>query len=317
MNERLWRPSAPLAALHDRARLNALIRAFFDARGVLEVETPLLSAAGNSDPAIESFRVAESTHQRWLRTSPEFPMKRLLAAGAGPIYELGRVFRSGEQSHRHNPEFTMLEWYRPGFTLAQLIDEVIALTRTAAQAFSAPLAAVTTLSYAEWFRRSVGIDPHTATLADFAALNPDFSGALDRDAWQQLTIANRIEATHAANELTIVHSYPASQSALAQIAPGNPPTAQRFEVYWGAMELANGYFELRDPAEQRARFDADLKRRAARDQSPVQLDEHLLAALEHGLPECAGVALGVDRLLQKLTGADSISEVLAFGSERA
>lgn len=310
-------PSSSLGTLRARARLNALIRAFFSERGVMEVETPILSAAVNTDPNIDSFIVDGRTGRRFLRTSAEFPMKRLLGADVGSIYELGRVFREGERSTRHNPEFTMLEWYRPGFGLDQLIEETLTLIESSAQAFSRRSGPRLWLSYRALFERFLGIDPFVAPLSEFARLNPGFRGQLDRDGWMQLSLSTLIEPQLPSDGLLVLHDFPASQCALAQISEGPPATAQRFEIYWGAMELANGYLELTDAIEQRARFDADqaLRRNAGRACGP--LDERLLAALKAGLPACAGVALGVDRLLLKLLDLRSLDQVLAFPAERA
>lgn len=300
-----------------RGQLNAEIRDFFRARGVLEMETPILSAAGTTDLHIESFSVRVNDQTRWLRTSPEFPHKRLLAAGVGPIYELGRVFRSGERSARHNPEFTMLEWYRPGFDLAAIMNETVALVRQCGAAIGESPGVEQRLSYRALFEHYVGLDPFEATLGDFAALHPGFVGTLDRDGWQQLTLSTLIEPQLPANDLLTVYDFPASQCALARIRADAYPVAERFELYWGAMELANGYFELTDASEQLARFVADQQQRTLRAMPCPALDQNLVAALAHGLPECAGVALGVDRLLLKLLRLKSLDAVLAFPTERA
>ncbi len=307
-----------------RARLYAVIRAFFAARAVLEVETPMLSAAANTEPNIESFATRFSGHadagprERWLRTSPEFPLKRLLAEGIGDCYELGRVFRDGEAGRRHNPEFTLLEWYRVSFDHRQLAAETVALVQEAL-ALTGRRAVVIERSYAALFIESLGLDPHRADIADLRAPLADIaidSAGLIRDDWLDLLLTHRIQPTFPADHITVIHDYPASQCALARIRGGNPPLAERFEVYLGTQELANGYRELNDAAEQRARFENDNARRRARGQRELPLDERLLAVLD-GLPDCAGVALGIERLLMAMLGSEAIADVLAFPFDQA
>ena len=315
-------------AVHDalllRARLYAVIRAFFAARGVLEVETPMLSAAANTEPNIESFATRFSGHadagprERWLRTSPEFPLKRLLAAGIGDCYELGRVFRDGEAGRRHNPEFTLLEWYRVGFDHRRLAAETVALVQEAL-ALAGRRAVVIERSYTALFLESLGLDPHRADIADLCAPLADIAidpAGLTRDDWLDLLLTHRIQPTFAADRITVIHDYPASQCALARIRAGQPPLAERFEVYLGTEELANGYHELDDAAEQRARFEHDNARRRARGQRELPPDERLLAVLD-GLPDCAGVALGIERLLMAMLGSETIADVLAFAFDQA
>jgi lysyl-tRNA synthetase class 2 len=321
-----WRPTASPDALRLRASLNRLIRAFFHDRNVLEVETPILSRAGNTDPNIESLRThfdgpaSAGPRERWLRTSPEYPLKRLLAAGVGDCYELGRVFRNGEAGRRHNPEFTMLEWYRVGWDHHRLMDEVAGLVLDAL-ALVGRSAPVHKLTYAELFQRHLGLDPHRADLAVLRAALGDVridADGLTRDDWLDLLLTHRIEpALEAAGAISLVHDYPASQAALARIRAGEVPLAERFECYVGGVELANGYHELADAGEQRARFNADLAKRGARGSVEPPVDERLLAALQNGLPPCAGVALGVDRLLMVLVGATEVERVLALPFVRA
>lgn len=311
--------------LAQRAALHAQIRAFFVARGLLEVQTPVLSQAGNSDPNIESFSTdyggpsGSGARARWLRTSPEFFMKRLLAGGSGDIYELGPVFRNGEYGPRHNPEFTLLEWYRVGFDHHQLMDEVAALVGALALTHGRELAKTERLSYAELYQRYLGIDPHAdrierlrEPLAAFA-INPD---GLLRDDWLDLLRTHCIEPQLAADQALFVYDFPASQAALARVRAGSPALAERFELYLGPRELANGYHELGDAMEQRQRFERDLALRRARGAQLPALDEHLLSALPQ-MPACAGVALGVDRLHQWLVGASQITEVLNFPFDQA
>jgi len=320
-----WRPSADLAALRLRARLYATVRGFFAERGVLEVETPILSRAGNTDPNIESFHARFDGHvgagprERWLRTSPEFPLKRLLAAGVGDCYELGRVFRNGEAGRRHNPEFTMLEWYRVGWDHRRLMRETAEIV-LAALALVGREARVRETSYRELFVAATGVDPLRAGIEELraalhgVAIDP---AGLERDDWLDLLLTHRIQPSFEAGEILIVHDYPASQCALARIRADDPPVAERFELYLGPIELANGYHELTDADEQRARFRRDLALRAARGAALPPVDEHLLAAIGQGLPGCAGVAMGMDRLLGVLLGAASIGETLAFAFDRA
>src|SRR5690349_4325342 len=306
-------------ALRLRARLYALIRAYFATRDVLEVETPVLSAAGNTDPNMQGFSTTFSGHvdagarERWLRTSPEYPLKRLLAAGVGDCYELGRVFRNGEAGGRHNPEFTMLEWYRVGWDHRRLAEEVVALVQ-AALALVGRHADVQVCSYRQLFLATLELDPLTASLE---ALQRPLTGVniapdgLTRDDWLDLLITHRLQPAFPRDRMTVIHDYPASQCALARIRNEEPPVAERFEVYLGPHELANGYHELNDTAEQRARFERDNAVRRARGLREVPIDDRLLAVLD-ALPDCAGVALGVERLLMCLAGTDAIADVLAF-----
>jgi lysyl-tRNA synthetase class 2 len=311
--------SALLPSLHLRARLYALVRAFFVDRHVLEVETPILSAAGNTEPNIESFTTHFSGHvdagarERWLRTSPEYPLKRLLAAGVGDCYELGRVFRNGEAGGRHNPEFTMLEWYRVGWDHHRLMEETIALVQTAL-AMADRQADVLVTTYRQLFLDTLAIDPDQATVDELRAPLAEFGidpDGLVRDDWLDLLITHRLQPAFPTDRITVIHDYPASQCALARIRPGEPPRAERFELYLGRYELANGYHELNDATEQRGRFERDNAVRRKRGVREVPLDEKLLAVLG-AMPDCAGVALGVERLLMCLAGTNAIAEVLAF-----
>ncbi|TKR34211.1 EF-P lysine aminoacylase GenX [Luteimonas gilva] len=320
-----WRPSADAEAIKLRARLYSLIRAFFAERGVLEVETPVLSQAGNTDPNIASFslefsgRTDGAPRTRWLRTSPEYPLKRLLAAGIGDCYELGRVFRDGEAGGRHNPEFTMLEWYRTGWDHHRLIDETAALV-AAALALVGREAGVEKIAYRDLYRRQLDVDPAAADVPQFIAALGEVEidpAGLDRDDWLDLLMTHRLQPEFPVDRLTVVYDYPASQCALARIRPGDHAVAERFELYLGPLELANGYHELNDADEQRRRFIADLERRRARNLPQPPIDERLLQALDAGLPDCAGVALGIDRLLMAMLGTGRIADALAFAFPRA
>jgi elongation factor P--(R)-beta-lysine ligase len=321
-----WRPTATAAALRMRAAAYAAIRGFFAERGVLEVETPMLSAAANLDPNIASFETryggpaAGGPPTRWLRTSPEFALKRLLAAGVGDCYELGRVFRDGEAGRRHNPEFSMLEWYRLGIDHVALTHEVEALVR-AVTGEAGTVRRVERVGYRELYSRAFGFDPFTAPLEALQAPLASSSIAaegLERDDWLDLLMTHRLQPAFAPDTLLFVIDYPPSQCALARIrGRGEDAVAERFEAYLGPHELANGYHELRDAAEQRARFAQELQRRRTRGLPLPPPDERLLAALAHGLPECAGVALGIERLLLALQGGGDIDSVLSFPFSRA
>lgn len=320
-----WRPSSGIEALRLRARVYALVRAFFAQREVLEVETPVLSEAGNTEPNIDSFTTIFSGHhdagapRRWLRTSPEYPLKRLLAAGIGDCYELGRVFRNGEAGGRHNPEFSMLEWYRVGWDHRRLAAETVELVQQAL-ALVGRQAEVVSLTYRELFLQGAGVDPFDSSDAQLrAALQGiDIDGkGLGRDDWLDLLMTHRIQPHSPAGRITVVHDWPATQCALARIRHGDPPVAERFELYLGQFELANGYHELTDADEQRERFGRDSQVRAGRGATQPPQDVRLLAALQAGMPDCAGVALGVERLLMALSGTDRIADVLAFDFSRA
>ena len=306
-------------ALELRARLHAFVRAFFADRGVLEVETPILSEAGNTEPNIESFSTLFSGHvdaggcERWLRTSPEYPLKRLLAAGIGDCYELGRVFRNGEAGTRHNPEFTMLEWYRVGWDHRRLAREACDLVATA-MGMVGKQATVVEQSYAGLFEEQLGLDPLRASEEHLRAALGDLridADGLSRDDWLDLLLTHRLQPGFPRDRITLVHDFPATQCALARIRAGDPPVAERFELFLGPHELANGYHELTDPAEQRLRFERDNARRRARGQRELPLDEHLLGSLAQ-VPPCAGVALGIERLLMGMAGTDAIRDVLAI-----
>jgi lysyl-tRNA synthetase class 2 len=322
-----WGPTAGIDALRLRARLNAAIRAFFAQRGVLEVETPVFSRGGNTEPNIASFQLEFSgrtdgaSRTRWLRTSPEYPLKRLLAAGTGDCYELGRVFRDGEAGGRHNPEFTMLEWYRVGWDHRRLAEEAAELVR-AALALVGRGARLEQVSYRDLYRSRLGIDPFLApddelraTLGD-VVVDPE---GLVRDDWLDLLMTHRLQPGFDPSVMLVVHGWPATQCALARLRRGDDgiAVAERFELYLGPVELANGYHELADAAEQRARFGRDLAVRGDRGAPQPPLDEAFLAALAHGLPDCAGVALGVDRLLMAMLGTGRIADVLAFDFARS
>ena len=314
-----WQPRASRDNLQARAALLGNIRAFFHAREILEVETPLLCSRGVTDPTLDSLLVQCATpHGKpgYLQTSPEYMMKRLLASGIGPVYQIAKAFRGGEAGGRHNPEFSLLEWYRPGLDHHQLMAEVTRLVHHCLG--EQP---VKSFSYRNLFRQFLDIDPFTASpaaLEDLARreLDPGFVST-DRDIWLDLIMSHLIEPRLAGLGMCYIYDYPASQAALARIVhSGGVEVGQRFELYVNGMELANGYCELTDPVEQRARFIADNSRRREKGLAEQPLDELLLAAMEHGLPACSGVALGIDRLLMLVTGVTDIREVLAFDWSR-
>src|SRR6056297_879306 len=281
-----WRPNATLQVLQRRARLLSAVREFFAARGVLEIETPLLCSSGVTDPALEPLLAqgASVAGQRFLQTSPEYAMKRVLAAFGEPIFQIGKAFRDGEAGARHNPEFSLLEWYRPGFDHHQLMAEVAELV-----AHCSGPRVLHTISYRELFLRELGLDPMLVESAALLACARehvdvgDLSG--DRDLWLDLLMSHVIEPRLAGRGLCFVYDYPASQAALARIVrAGDVAVGQRFELYADGLEIANGYCELADAAEQRRRFEVDNALRRERGQAQRPLDEKLLAALEHGLP---------------------------------
>lgn len=315
-----WQPAASHEILQARAALLSGVREFFSSRNILEVETPLLCSRGVTDPALEPLVVSCGevlADPRYLQTSPEYAMKRLLAAGSGPIYQICKAFRDGEVGGRHNPEFSMLEWYRPGFDYHQLMAEVADLLCHCLGKQS-----VRYFTYREVFVNYLKIDPFIAPVSELESvarsqIDVDFSAG-DRDLWLDLMMSHLIEPRLAEWDLCFIYDYPASQAALARIVSQNGvEIGQRFELYVGGMELANGYCELTDPQEQRARFLADNVRRNAQGQHERALDEKLLSALEHGLGDCSGVALGVDRLLMLICGKSDIRDVLAFDWSRS
>ncbi len=317
-----WRPTASPEALKRRAGMLAQARAFFARHGVLEVETPILSAAAVSDPQLESLatRIAGMPGEFYLHTSPEYSMKRLLAAGSGDIYQICKVFRDAERGRWHNPEFTMIEWYRSGFDDAALMDEVEALLGALLQP-QRHLAPAEHLSYAAAVRRHAGVDAHASSDAELLAAAQRHGivceTRLDRDAKLDLLMGLIVGPKLGFDRPCFVCDYPASQAALARLKPGLPAVAARFELYLDGIELANGFHELQDAAEQRRRFEHDLGVRAARGQPLRPIDERLLAALQYGLPECAGVALGFDRLVALALGADAIAAATTFTIDNA
>lgn len=319
-----WQPDASVSNLLKRAKLMRAIRAFFAERAVLEVETPAMSRAATTDIHLSSFKthyvgpgVADGM-SLYLVTSPEFHMKRLLAAGSGPIYQIGRCFRNEEAGRYHNPEFTLLEWYRPRFDMYQLMNEVDDLLQAVLDTEAAEF-----VSYEQLFIRHLGFTPLDANreelhsqavkhnLAD-KTTKPD-----DRDTLLQLLFSMIIEPVIGKEKPVFVYHFPASQAALAEISTEDRRVADRFEVYYKGIELANGFRELTNEEEQRQRFELDNKRRIERGLPEQPIDNAFLASLEAGLPECSGVALGVDRLIMIALGENSIDKVMAFTTDKA
>jgi elongation factor P--(R)-beta-lysine ligase len=318
-----WRPTASLPTLRLRAELLACTRSFFAERGVLEVDTPALVRHAVTDRHIHAAQVQLPGHgaRLFLHTSPEYAMKRLLAAGSGDIYQIAHVFRGDEAGRLHNAEFMLIEWYRCAHSMQQLMQEVALLA--AALLELPPEAAFETLSYQQAFQRELGCAPLTASDAALRALaarerlDPKLAAHCDRDQLLDWLMASAVGPRLGAERLCFVHRYPASQAALARLDPDDPRVALRFELYYRGIELANGFEELADAAEQRARFEAEREQRRRSALPAPDIDQALLDALAAGLPPVSGVALGFDRLLMLRTGASDISAVLAFPLERA
>jgi lysyl-tRNA synthetase class 2 len=316
-----WRPTASIEALRLRAQLLQRARVHFEATATLEVETPVLVRSAVTDVHLESLEVrcADGRRAGFLHTSPEYAMKRLLCAGAPDLYQVTRVFRDGERGRNHNPEFTMIEWYRLGVDHLALMRDVETLVR----ALLEPLRSVgptTHVTYAGAFEAELGVDPLTVRTAELsgalAQKGIDVPATLrdDRDGMLDLAMATLVAPRFADDRLTFVRDFPASQAALARL---RGPVASRFEAFWGGLELANGFHELGDAVEQSRRFADDAARRLARGQPPREIDPAFLAALAAGLPPCAGVALGFDRVVMVAAGAQRIDDVVAFPIECA
>ncbi len=322
-----WQPSCPLEHLRLRAQMLAAIRRFFDERGLLEVETPLLCRATGTDPQLDffssQFNLPPHQHNLFLQTSPEFAMKRLLAAGSGSIYQICKAFRNGEAGRFHNPEFTMLEWYRLGYDLPQLMAEVADLLQHLLLPLQ-PSLMLTQISYQQLFQDSTGLEPFSFDVDSYQAyaVANGFTEAInlcgdDHAVWLDFIFSHCVQPNMANHTIYLVHGYPAIQSSLARLALDDPRISERFEVFVNGVELGNGYFELSDPLEQSARFDREIAYRASQGLPAVCKDELLLDALQSGLPDCSGVAIGLDRLLMIATDSKSIDRVLAFSIKNA
>lgn len=314
-----WRPASGPDAAARRAALLHRVRNYFRGADVLEVDTPALSPFAASDTGIESFAIAASqasSRPLYLHTSPEFAMKRLLAAGYPDIFSICRVYRDGEIGHRHQPEFTLIEWYRLGMGLQAIIEDTLRVI-AAALGDRAPSAEPVCLDYRDAVAEHSGIDMTSATTAELAtAVGADArlreAMGEETDDWLDLLIATVVAPAFPADRLTVLRHYPVSQAALARACPDDPSVADRFEVFLGTVELANGYVELTDPGEQAARIGRDNAARRRRGQPVRPVDETLLAALTAGLPPCAGVAMGLERLQMIHDNTEDIGDVVTF-----
>lgn len=317
-----WQPTSSIENLLARAKIMAEIRRFFTDRGLLEVETPVLSEFGVTDLHLSTFNTEfiaplnELSKTLWLSTSPEYHMKRLLAAGSGPIFQISKVFRNEEAGNRHNPEFTMLEWYRPHFDMYRLMNEVDDLLQ---QILDCPPAE--SMSYQFAFQEYVGLDPLSAGRKELveAARRHNFMAEEEeeRDTLLQFLFSEVVEPKIGQEAPVAIYHFPSSQAALAQLSPEDPRVAERFEFYYKGLELANGFHELTDATEQRRRFELDNRLREKAGLPSRTIDERFLAALQAGLPNTSGVALGVDRLMMIALNAKSIKEVISFSIENA
>lgn len=318
MSDADYRPTADLRHLRTRAEMLGRLRAFFSDRGFLEVETPLLSVDTIVDVHIEPFELSDDGRSRWLQTSPEFAMKRLLASGADAIYQVCKAFRRGESGALHNEEFTLVEWYRAGDSYEAGMQFLAELT-----SMMLSIETVERLSFASAFARTVGLDPHCAdasALCEAAksmglSVDEDFSAF--RDDWLDLLMSHCVQPHLGVDSPVIVFDYPASQAALAQIRPDDPPVAERFELFYRGVELANGYHELSSAAEFRSRMAANNVARQERGKAALPETSRLLSAMEAGLPACSGCALGWDRLVMLALEANSLEQVIAFPGCRA
>jgi elongation factor P--(R)-beta-lysine ligase len=323
-NSTLWQPSCSIELLQKRARMLNCIRAFFLERNVLEVETPLLSHACGTEPQLDFFTTIfefAKPEKLFLQTSPEFAMKRLLAAGSGSIYQICKAFRNNEVGRFHNPEFTILEWYRVGFDLNDLMDEVEALFAELSEyKFESPKR----IFYAEIFEHYTGLNALVFSFETYSAFAIQheiqevitFCGK-NHAIWLDYLFSFFVQPHLGENGLCLIYGYPACQSALARLNQDNSLVADRFEVFLNGIELGNGFYELSDSIEQNRRFNNEIQLREREDLPKVVKDKRLLAALKSGLPDCSGIAIGLDRLLMILVEAETISDVLSFDIERA
>ncbi|QSA95464.1 EF-P lysine aminoacylase EpmA [Methylococcus sp. EFPC2] len=323
-----WRPTCDSTTLLARAALLRAVRRYFDERGVLEVETPLLCRATGTDPHLQPFATrfqlpgVSAGMTLHLQTSPEFAMKRLLAGGSGSIYQICKAFRNEESGRWHNPEFSLLEWYRVGYSLAQLMDEIDGLLGLLFSELN--LGTSIRIAYRDLFAEYAGIDPLNPDLAGLARCAerhglPEAAALCgeDRSLWLDLLFSHIVQPAMEAGRLYFVRDYPAFLPSLARRKPDEPEVVERVEVFLNGVELGNGFHELADADEQERRFDEDLAQRRKLSLPEPEKDHRLLSALEAGLPDCSGVALGLDRILMLMTGRQHIAEVLAFPVARA
>ncbi|MCK4841874.1 MAG: EF-P lysine aminoacylase GenX [Methylococcales bacterium] len=326
-DESAWQPTCDLKYLRLRAQMLAEIRDFFKQRSVVEVETPLMCQATGTDPQLDSFsslyHFSPKDRQMFLQTSPEFAMKRLLAAGSGSIFQICKAFRNGEFGRFHNPEFSILEWYRVGFSLPQLMDEVAELLL---KVLNVKYKAddIYKVEYIELFERVTGLNPLVFCQQSYQsyAENNAIADAInlcgdDHSMWLDFIFSYKVQPTLADQSIYMVYGYPAIQSSLARINQQNSAVADRFEVFVNGIEIGNGFFELSDAVEQEKRFDKENKQRQGKGLVLVDKDELFLSSLRAGLPDCSGIAIGLDRLLMAVTGSSSVREVIAFPFDRA
>ncbi len=320
-----WKPVADLKVLRLRAQMLATIRTFFAQKEVLEVETPLLCSATGTDPQLDFFssfyHCKPKNKEMFLQTSPEFSMKRLLAAGSGSIFQICKAFRNAEIGRFHNPEFSILEWYRVGFSLDQLMDEVVELI---IKVKGNPVTSVQKISYKNIFEQVTGLNPLVFCQQSYAeyAIKNGIEDAVslcetDHSMWLDFIFSYKIQPSLEEQMLCMVYAYPAIQSSLARINQQNPLVSDRFEVFIKGVEIGNGFFELSDAVEQEQRFDLENKARKTKGLAVIEKDEKFLAALRAGLPDCSGIALGLDRLLMSMADSGSLGDVIAFPFDRA
>ncbi len=320
-----WKPACSLELLQLRAQLLQNIRQFFAQKSVLEVETPILCQVVGTDPNLNFFKTnlhwPPQNPQFYLQTSPEFAMKRLLAWGSGSIFQICKAFRNGESGRFHNPEFTMLEWYRVGSDLRQLMDEAAELMNLL---FGDKLSGIKRISYQALFSQCTGLDCLTFNRRAYseAAKNCGFHEATvicggNHALWLDFLFSHIVQPSLGGDILYMIYGYPACFSSLAKVNSDNPLLTDRVELFINGVELGNGYYELGDVIEQDQRFEKEITLRRQQNMEPVVKDERLLAALTAGLPDCAGIAIGLDRVLMLLTGRSAIQDVIAFPIDRA
>ena len=318
-----WKSQCLLHTLKQRAFLMSKIREYFANQNVLEVETPILSSAGNTDVNIESFtsqNISSDQSESYLRTSPEFPLKRLLCCGIGDIFEIGKVFRKDEVSKTHNVEFTMLEWYRLNFNYKQLIQDVRGLFEFILTAFKLPIPNTCVIPYKEAFNKYLELDIDKVTVTEINSIcnTYNYSGSqLSMDEGLDFLFATQIQAKLEKNVFTFLTLYPVSQAALSQINPKDETTSLRFEVFYQGHELGNGYQELTNGDELLQRFEEDNSKRLSNKQTQIEIDKYLLSAMKNGMPDCSGIAVGLDRLLMVLLDKKTIDEVMSFDASTA
>ena len=317
MNSESWRPMAGPAVATNRARLLRRAREFFETRGILEVDTPVLSKFPVTDPHVESLSVSSAMDpELFLHTSPEYKMKRLVAAGFGDIYQICKVFRDGERGRNHLAEFTLVEWYRLNFGLQDIIRDTIEFV-SAVLGRTGLASSAEFLSYEDAFQKTANLSPRTADvdeLVNYTNADEQLQDAIgdNADAWLDLVLTDKIVPEFATNKLTAIFHYPARQAALARICPDDALVADRFELFYGSLELANGFVELTDADEQLSRFERDQRTRRKNKAAVHPIDEEFINALHAGLPPCAGVAIGFDRLLMVHEGQSDINAVTNF-----